>query len=268
MDQSLETYLTFAQHVADQAGAIMLGAFDSALTVRAKADESIVTQADEAVNAMVIREVERAYPAHSVFGEEASRHRDSAYAWVCDPIDGTIMFAKGVPVSVFSLALVKNGEPLVGVVYDPYMKRLYQAIKGQPAHRNNQVIKVSEKPLGYRAIIDSEWWPGANLDTDTATRELGIATGADVLHLGSVAHASCLVAAGKYEVVVFPGTVGKNVDIAAAKVIVEAAGGRVTDLSGNEQRYDRDLNGAIISNGVVHEQTVEAVQKSLAQVVA
>ncbi len=78
--------------------------------------------------------------------------------------------------------------------------------------------------------------------------------------IGSVIRACMCVASGDFNVAIFPGTKHKNCDIAAAKIIVEEAGGRVTDLFGNEQRYDKDINGAIISNGKVHDEVVNVVK--------
>lgn len=235
----------------------MLTHFHSDVAHREKDDKTIVTIADEEINQLVIDEVEKAYPEHSVFGEEASNDKKHTYAWVCDPIDGTVPYAKGLPVSVFSLALVKDGTPLVGVVYDPFMKRLYSAIKDAGAFLNDAPISVSNTGLERHAIINVEWWPEAEYDIDTACHKISLHTKAYVLHLGTVIDAACYVAAGRYEACVFAGTKGKNVDIAAVKVIVEEAGGKVTDLFGNEQRYDGDIKGAIVSNGVVHDQLVQ-----------
>ena len=82
-----------------------------------------------------------------------------------------------------------------------------------------------------------------------------------VTTVGSTTHAAALVARGEFVASVFVGAKGKNVDIAAAKVIVEEAGGKVTDLFGREQRYDQDIRGAIVSNGVVHEELVQAMKE-------
>ena len=79
--------------------------------------------------------------------------------------------------------------------------------------------------------------------------------------IGSITRASCLVATGDYSLAIFTGTEHKHCDIAAIKVIVEEAGGKVTDLFGNEQRYDRSIKGAIISNGKVHDEVVEVIRK-------
>lgn len=253
----MDDYVAFAKRLALGAGGIMLEHFHTEVTQREKADRTIVTVADEAINQMVIDEVEKAFPAHSVFGEEASSDKQSEYAWVCDPIDGTVPYANGVPVSVFSLALVKDGTPVVGVVYEPFMKRMYSAVKGGGAFLNDEPIKVSSLKLERHATLNVEWWPEAEYDIDTALHNISLETKAYVLHLGSVVSAACLVAWGRYEACLFAGTSGKNVDIAAIKVIVEEAGGKVTDINGDEQRYDRDIKGAIISNGRIHDELVK-----------
>jgi len=258
----MNNYLSFAKQVALQASAIMQTHFHADVEHREKADKTIVTIADEAINQMVIEEVARAYPDHSVYGEEASANKDSEYAWVCDPIDGTVPYAKGLPVSVFSLALVKNGESLVGVVYDPFMKRMYSAVKGEGAFLNDVPIHVTTMGLERHATINIEWWPEASYDVDTPMHQLSLDTKVYVLHLGTVIDAACYVAAGRYEACIFAGTTGKNVDIAAVKVIVEEAGGKVTDLFGNDQRYDQDIKGAIVSNGVVHQGIIDSLKLS------
>lgn len=234
----------------------MLAHFDTDVSNHEKADQTIVTIADEKINALVIEEVEKKFPEHSIFGEEASSQKESEYAWICDPIDGTVPYAKGIPISVFSLALVKDGEPLLGVVYDPFTKRMYSGAKGGGAFLNGQPLKVSPNPLGRHSIVNIEWWSNAEYDIDSAGHKLSVETSSYVLHLGSVIQAACLVAAGQYEACLFARTKGKNVDIAAVKVIVEEAGGKVTDLFGSEQRYDQDIKGAIVSNGIVHDELV------------
>jgi myo-inositol-1(or 4)-monophosphatase len=253
-----DEYLKFAKDLAYQAGGIMLKYFQLGVEYRMKEDETAVTKADEEINQLVIDKVAEKYPDQSIFGEEGSVDKKSKLIWVCDPIDGTHPFMKGLPVSVFSLALVDNGVPILGVVYDPYNKRLYSAVKGHGAFLNDKPIKISNLDLVSEATVNIEWWSEAELDIDTPLHRLSLDTKAYVLHLGCVVNAACLVAAGQYEACLYAGTKGKNVDIAAIKVIVEEAGGKVTDINGVEQRYDvRDINGAIISNGIVHSKVLE-----------
>lgn len=252
-------YLSFAKTLAHKAGDLMLIHFDTNVSQREKEDKTIVTIADEAINQMVIEEVNKTYSNHSILGEEASDQREAEYTWVCDPIDGTIPYSKGLPVSTFSLALVHDGKPMIGVIYDPFMKRLYSAALGEGAFMNDRSIHVSNKVLARHSVIITEWWTEASYDTDTIGRQLSLETKCYALRIGSTVQACSRVAAGFYEACIFPGT--RAVDIAAAKVIVEEAGGKVTDRFGNEQRYDQDIKGAIISNGIVHEQLVAAAQR-------
>lgn len=252
----MNQYLDLAKKIAYQAGEIMLKHFKVGVESTEKADLTIVTLADKEINDLVISEINKNFPEHSILGEEKSLDKKSTEVWLCDPIDGTAPFSKGLPISVFSLAYVKDGVPLIGVVYDPFTKRMYSAIKGKGAYLNDQPIKVSDKKLDYKATINIEWWPEAKYDIDSACHKLSVDTGVYVLHLGSVIAAACMVATGQYEACVFAGTKGKSVDMAAVKVIVEEAGGLVTDIFGNDQKYYEDIEGAIISNGLVHNRLI------------
>lgn len=258
----MDEYLTFAKQIALQAGDIMLRNFRNGVDQREKIDKTIATRADEEINELVIKGVASKYPDHAVFGEEASSKHTSKDLWVCDPIDGTFLFSKGIPCSVFSLAYVEDGDPKVGVIYDPFLKRLYSAIKGGGAYLNDDQIHVSSKKLDYRAALDVEDWPNSELNFDPmiklGEKELGL----DFYAIGSVAYTCSLVACGSFEAVVFAGKEAKSVDIAAAKIIVDEAGGKVTDAFGNEQRYDGDINGGVISNGVVHNDVISLIQRS------
>jgi len=125
--------LGFAKKLATEAGEVMLKYFLSTeIATIEKSDKTLVTKADTDINRLVIDKISEKYPTHSVWGEEQSLEIEgSFYTWVCDPVDGTVPFAKGIPVSTFSLALVdSNGKSILGVVYDPFQKRLYEATRG------------------------------------------------------------------------------------------------------------------------------------------
>lgn len=257
----MEEYLKFAKEIAQEAGKIILYYFEKGAKVEIKRDRSVVTEADKEINTLLIKEVRNRYPNHSVFGEEESLDNSSEYAWVCDPLDGTVPFICGLPVSVFSLALVKDGVPIVGVVYNPFLSKFYTGILGKGAHLNDFPIHVSNKGLDRQSTIDIEVMPWSKYDFTISMHEVSKKTGVYLLQLGSTIHACCLVASGSYEACVFDGSKGKNYDIAAIKVIVEEAGGLVTDLFGKDQRYDRDIKGAIVSNGVVHQELLGLVSE-------
>ena len=138
-----ERYLEFAKEIAIVAGKIMLKYFNKDNQSSYKEDNTIVTIADTEINDYLIKQVKEEFKEHSVDGEE-NKYNNSNYVWVCDPIDGTAMYARGIPTAVFSLALVVNGKPIIGVIYDPFNNEMYYAQKGKGAYKNNQKITVND----------------------------------------------------------------------------------------------------------------------------
>lgn len=252
-------YLEFAKGIAMYAGKIMLKYFNQDNGASYKGDNTIVTLADTEINSYLINHVKEKYPEHCVDGEE-EQFGKSNHVWVCDPVDGTAMYARHIPVAVFSIALVIDGIPVVGVVYDPFTDSLYTAIKGQGAFKNNERIKVNNYTLeDIRTACHCDMWPKAKYNVCNVFEELRKITRLN--DIGSITRASCCVATGDYSLTIFTGTEHKHCDIAAVKVIVEEAGGKVTDLFGEEQRYDKSIKGALISNGLVHNEVVDVIKK-------
>lgn len=254
-------YLIFAKEIAMQAGKIMkkYNAEDNGAGY--KSDKTIVTKADKEINEYLISRVKETFPEHCVDGEEGGFGK-SKYIWVCDPVDGTAMYARHIPTSVFSLALVVDGVPKVGVIYDPWMNNLYSAVKGEGAFCNGEKISVNEIGLGdKRGVANFDMWPFAPYNIYGVIEELN--KGIYLVSIGSVARACMAVASGEFAFALFPGTTHKNCDIAAAKVIVEEAGGIVTDFNGNDQRYDGDLNGAIICNKTIYKDVLNILNNYL-----
>ena len=255
----MKEYLDFALMIAEEAGKIMLKYFSADNGSYYKADQTIVTIADNEINHYLIEMVKKYYPDHAVDGEE-EKFNKSKYVWVCDPIDGTAQYARGVPVSTFSLALVVDGESLLGVVNDPFTKSIYSASKGQGAYKNGQRIAVNDVGLNdKKSASNYDTWPNCYYNMYPVISELGQRT--YLTSLGSVVRSCMCVASGEYNFHIFPGTTNKNCDMAAAKIIVEEAGGCVSDLFGNDQRYDGDIKGAIASNKIVHDDVVKVFKK-------
>src|SRR3989338_9591130 len=123
MDESLD----FAAGLAREAGEIMRQNFALGMKKEWKEDDSPITVTDIRINSLVLEAIQKKYPAHSFVGEEGSRIIESEYVWVCGPVDGTVPFSHGYPIFMFSLALVKNGMPIAGVLYDPILKRMFYA---------------------------------------------------------------------------------------------------------------------------------------------
>jgi len=251
--------LAIAKRLAKEAGDIMLGYFNSpASNPTVKTDKTIVTKADTEINSHIIEVLNKETPGYSIWGEEESSIiEDSKYTWVCDPVDGTMPFAKGIPISTFSLALVdENGNSVVGVVYDPFQDRLFEAVRGSGAYLNNTKISVSEQAELDGAYIDEELWINHEEEiTFDDPKDVLNKRGAKITTQCSAVIMGCFVAKGSYDAMMFGQ--GKPEDIAALAVIVTEAGGKVTDLFGNEQRYDTNIKGAIVSNGLLHNKLCE-----------
>ena len=172
------------------------------------------------------------------------------------------MYARHIPVAVFSLALVVKGQSMVGVVFDPFTNSLYTAIKGKGAYKNGEKITVNDYGLeDMKTVCHYDLWVGADYNISKVLQELQTKT--YFVGLGSIIRACMCVASGDFSLAIFPGTKHKNCDIAAVKVIVEEAGGTVTDLFGKEQRYDESINGAVISNGKVQNEVIRTIKKYL-----
>ncbi|MCS6896568.1 MAG: inositol monophosphatase, partial [Nitrospira sp.] len=214
---------------------------------------NLVTDADRAAEHCIIEYIRTNFPGHGFLAEE--RGRDDAsfspYLWIVDPLDGTTNFAHGYPVYCVSIGLEYRGHCLLGVVFDPSRDELFTAVDKQGAYLNGHPLHVSEtKDLGGSLLVtgfayDIRDSPRNNLDhfAKFALKAQG------VRRTGSAALDLCYVAAGRFdgfwEVRLNPW------DMAAGSVIVQEAGGRLTDFRGNKLSiYGQEL---VASNGHIHD---------------
>ncbi len=252
----------FAIAVAKNAGKVIQRDFKMGMKSWYKKDKTVVTNTDIKINRMVTRLVKRTFKGHSILAEEGSDPALGNKVWVCDPLDGTLMFLHGVPTCVFSLAFLEEGKPMVGVIFDPFTNRLFWAEKGKGAYLNGKRINVSTKSDIKYSLMAMTCWKerGAFANISDLYRKL-INENVNVIDMFSIAYTGVLVAAGQFEASVHPATASH--DSAALKIIVEEAGGKVTDMFGEDQRYDKKIKGCIISNGLVHEELAKIVRASL-----
>ena len=261
MSEQLSEQLDFAKNFALEAGSLMKKNFTLGMQKVWKDDKTPVTVTDETINSNLIAQVKTSFPTYAVKGEEENLQIANAeMTWVCDPVDGTYPFSHGIPIATFSLALVdKSGKPQLGVVYDPFTERLAYAVVGGGAFLNDNPIQVSDRKTLEGAVVDVDVWADRIDLPNDRLREALLDEDVRPLSLCSVIFGSYLVGAGELDGVIF--NVPKPEDIAAVKVIVEEAGGKVTDLQGNEQSYLKQTNGAILSNGLIHQQLIDVVNR-------
>jgi len=257
-------YKPFCEQIARDAGKLFLKYYKADMGAKLKPDKSVVTKADLEINSLIIERVAKHFPTHRVLGEEESSDElNSDYIWVTDPVDGTFPFSIHIAVSVISLALTYKGEPIVGMIYDPHGDMLYFAQKGKGATVNGQKISVSQKNFGESAKIFLDDSSTKSNRTNALRAYLSETKSWDI-NIGSITHGGALVARAAMDGLVF--IYNKPWDSAAYAVIITEAGGKVTDIAGKSQRYDREINGCIASNGIIHDKLVELVQKDIKHV--
>lgn len=257
----MEEYLKFTKELAEEAGKIALKYFSFETGTTWKEDGTPLTVADTEINDLVIRRINEKYPDHSIYGEEKRDEKaGSRYIWVCDPIDGTMAFSCGLPIFVFSIALVdqSTGLPVLGLINDPVMKNMYWAYTGNGAYRNGKKITVS-KDITFEKTYSLTGASGKDVGfSNLPVHELLGNKKSRVMKFPSFIYGAIQVANGKFVAGAFYGKYAH--DVAALKIITEEAGGKVTDLNGNERRYDQEGLGCVVSNGTLHEEILECVK--------
>lgn len=224
----------------------LLTAKPKELKIDVKNHDELVTATDLAVDRLLSGKIAAAYPEHRILSEESQTSLPDygGYVWVLDPIDGTVNYACGVPFSAISIALCRDGEAVLGAVYNPHLGHLYAATKGGGATLNGAAIgKDHPRRAGYTSPVVATGFPYDSDKRDLARRQLDrlLDEFGYVRRLGSAALDLCLVAdgtfAGYYEIDLSPW------DIAAGALIVREAGHQVGNLVAAPGNLPEELNG-------------------------
>ena len=219
---------------------------------------NLVTEADYAAEKAIFETIRKEYPDHYLLSEEAGEVETSSnFKWIIDPIDGTINFAHGIPICCVSIGLEKDGEIIMGTVYSPAMNEWYVTEKGQGAFLNDKRLHVSSKENIEHACMVTGF-PYTYLDEPNGPLqcfERFIRKGVPVRRLGSAALDLCWVAAGRFD-----GFYEHKLnawDSAAGFLMVEEAGGKVSDFTGGT--YSPYQPHIIATNGIIHDDLVKVV---------
>lgn len=245
---------------AVQAGAAQLQLFfNGKFTVSNKEGmNNLVTEADHAAEKAIIDVIQKDYPDHFILSEETGEIKtNSEFKWIIDPIDGTVNFANGIPLCCVSVALEKNGQMILGAVYNPLMNEFYFAQKGFGASLNDKKISVSQKTSVISSCLVTGF-PYTYLDEPNGPIQVFeklIRKGVPVRRLGSAAIDLCWVAAGRFDA--FYEHNLQAWDSAAGFLLVEEAGGKVTDFKGDH--YSPYQPHIIASNGKIHDELQKIV---------
>jgi myo-inositol-1(or 4)-monophosphatase len=242
--------LEAALSAAKEAGKVLRGSFGWQHSVRYKGEVDLVTEVDEQAERVIKEILLDAYPAYGMLAEEGGALVGEEDArWIVDPLDGTTNYAHGLPIFAASIALERAGEVVLGVVHDPMGEETYLAERGEGASLNGEPIRVSDTDELIQALI-ATGFPYDRAEMPEALELFGrfAAITRGMRRLGSTALDLCYVAAGRldgyYERGIWPW------DIAAGGLILEEAGGKVTNYRGGE--LDLEGREIVVSNGALH----------------
>lgn len=223
--------------------------------------DDFVTDADIASEKIIVNAIKTNFPEHAILSEEDNdKDIKSDYLWVVDPIDGTTYFAAGMPTFSVSMGLLFKNNPILGVVYSPALKYLYWAEKDQGAYFRGKKIEVSNKKRLIHSVVGSdlkrldervEEFKKTNLPLFDKVRTMPM--------LGSAVLGTAFVAHGIYDAYIHW---AHPWDFVASALIVEEAGGKITDYQGkaidNWLQYKIEL---VASNGIIHDQILSLIKK-------
>jgi myo-inositol-1(or 4)-monophosphatase len=223
---------------------------------------NLVTEVDHASEKAIIDVIKSNFPNHHILSEECGDLvQDSEYKWIIDPIDGTVNFAHRIPICCISIGIEHNKKMALAAIYNPYLNELFVAERGKGATLNDKPISVSKKEYVINACLVTGF-PYTYLDEPNGPLEVFerfIRKGVPVRRLGSAAIDLAWVACGRFDG--FYEHKLQAWDSAAGFLMVEEAGGKVTNLKGDE--YSPYQPGIIASNGIIHEELVEWVQGNI-----
>ncbi len=247
--------LDFAIQTARDAGRLLAERFGRSLQISNKSELDLVTESDLASERLIIDRLKSHYPRHAILAEEsgasepADRDKQSEWLWIIDPLDGTTNYAHGYPCYCVSIGLAHNGRLEIGVVYDPMRDEVFSAERGQGASLNGRRIRVSPTPTLKSALLCTGF-PYDVRERNEFARHFAnfIMNAQGVRRDGAAALDLAYVAAGRFDGFWEEGL--KPWDVAAGVLIVEEAGGRVSNYEGAPINiYTPPI---VASNGLIH----------------
>ena len=228
--------LDFARDIARKAGVVLMDHYERLEQIDYKSARDVVTEADHLSEALILDAIRARYPADAILAEETGEHKAKAgeaptsgrgRVWIVDPLDGTVNYANGIPMFCVSIALVVDGKPTVGVIFDPTRNDEFAATSTGPATLNGRAIHTSDKDKLTDYVISMSLNGRA-----VATRARNVRKAIRISRtMGSAALALAYVANGRFDAFVQQGGLSAW-DIAAAGLIAERGGAMVTSMTG------------------------------------
>jgi myo-inositol-1(or 4)-monophosphatase len=219
---------------------------------------NLVTEIDHKSEQKIVEILKQECPSHCIIAEECGElFQESEYKWIIDPIDGTINYAHNIPISCISIGLEKNGDIIMGSVYNPMMEELFFAEKNAGAFLNEKPIKVSETENINRSLLVTGFPYDITKYKQNPVTVFNkfILMDIPVRRLGSAALDICWTACGRFD-----GFWEFNLnawDTAAGVIILKEAGGKISDFDGKQYSvYGKQI---LATNGKIHEQMLDVI---------
>lgn len=248
-EASLNTFLEFALEAAWEAGRITLGYFQTGMQVERKSDNTPLTIADQLAEQKLRQMITRYWPDHGIVGEEYGRtEANSRYTWTLDPIDGTKSFVCGVPTYANLLALLDGKQPVLGIINLPAMNEIIYAVQGGGCYWNGRRCHVSQVDQLKEAVVLTS---GLNYFGGKQAAWDHLVNHTYIQRTWGDAYGYALVATGRADIMVDPAMY--LWDAAPLPVIMEEAGGTLTDWQGNATIYNYETIG---TNGLLFDQVM------------
>src|SRR6266446_1444080 len=229
----MPSFLETSAEIARESGALLATYFERRVAFELKGEHDLVTEADRASERLVVERLRSHFPAHSIVAEEGGGHEGkSEFRWYVDPLDGTTNFAHGYPVYNVTMGLERDGEMLVGVVFDPSRQEMFSAERGAGAYLNNRRIRVSASKR-LADSLSSTGFPSRKRHENVNIHfyhQMAMASHG-VRRTGSAALDLAYVACGRLDAFWEFGL--KPWDMAAGALLVREAGGSVSDMRGD-----------------------------------
>jgi myo-inositol-1(or 4)-monophosphatase len=209
------------------------------LEIQEKEQSDYVSQVDKMAEEAIIDTIHYAYRDHSILAEESGRHKgDSAFEWIIDPLDGTTNYLYGIPQYAVSIALTRDGKLFQSVIYDPAKDDLFTASRGQGATLNNKRMRVSSRRSIENALLVTgiPYKTSQDMDLYLDTLKALVPKTAGIRRPGSAALDLAYVAAGRYDGFWEFGL--NQWDIAAGVLMVQEAGGLISDMMGGDTHME------------------------------
>jgi len=256
----------FLTEIIVKAGDLLMEKFGFQYKVEFKAEgkyknyPQVVSSVDLLVQEFLIDLITKKYPDHHILSEETvSSFTEDGYTWIIDPIDGTTHFLRGIPAFSVSIAVQHKNEVVMGAVYAPYDKSLYLAEKGKGSFHNQKPIGVSKIATLKESLVATSVYQSYKIRGFEQSFSNVIKQIKNIRMLASSALDICYVASGKLDARIFANT--EPWDHAAAALIVEEAGGKVTDWFGNKWSPRSDT--LLVTNGILHDDILRILGKNV-----